>query len=342
MIHSTVPPGMVGGACHFRTIDEYWYVLSGEGEIWRRAPDGHESITLLIPGVCVDIRSARPFSTAAPGRTSCLHLHGPAAVAWRRRGRDRGRALGTPCGPEARGPALGLAFGLTGRPRLLKGHSRTLAQARRSLLRALASGPLSQPIIAGKRVNRHRLARAPVASARTRIRAWLHAAGCFVSPVRDVRRIVSTSVRLKKSSIAASIASVAMPSFRRSRSPTSPPRLRRGDALDAVAGERSSAQPRKQLPCLSRTAHGPKPCSRHWTSAARVSRKASAAFLDARACRTRRGLSAGEASAVPFEDWFLPGQAPAGRSRSAHPRAEYDRPVRVTFPNTGPMSVPHA
>ena len=39
MIHSTVPPGMVGRACVFRTIDEYWYVLSGEGEIWRRAPD---------------------------------------------------------------------------------------------------------------------------------------------------------------------------------------------------------------------------------------------------------------------------------------------------------------
>ena len=39
---------------------------------------------------------------------------------------------------------------------------------------------------------------------------------------------------------------------------------------------------------------------------------------------------------MPFEDWFLPGQAPAGRSRSVHPRAEYDRPVRVTFPNTGP------
>ena len=52
--------------------------------------------------------------------------------------------------------------------------------------------------------------------------------------------------------------------------------------------------------------------------------------------RTRRGLSAGEASAVPFEDWFLPGQAPAGRSRSIHPRAEYDRPARRTFPNTGP------
>ena len=24
MIHSTVPPGMVGRACRLRTIDEYW------------------------------------------------------------------------------------------------------------------------------------------------------------------------------------------------------------------------------------------------------------------------------------------------------------------------------
>ena len=48
--------------------------------------------------------------------------------------------------------------------------------------------------------------------------------------------------------------------------------------------------------------------------------------------RTRRGLSAGEASAVPFEDWFLPGQAPAGRSGSVHPRAEYDPPRSGVIP----------
>jgi mannose-6-phosphate isomerase-like protein (cupin superfamily) len=66
MIHSTVPPGMVGRACHFRTIDEYWYVLSGEGEIWRSAPDGHKGITRLIPGVCVDI----PLGTAFQYRCS--------------------------------------------------------------------------------------------------------------------------------------------------------------------------------------------------------------------------------------------------------------------------------
>jgi mannose-6-phosphate isomerase-like protein (cupin superfamily) len=69
MIHSTVPPGMVGRACHFRTIDEFWYVLSGEGEIWRSAPDGHESVTRLIPGVCLDI----PVNEALPGASAAPH-----------------------------------------------------------------------------------------------------------------------------------------------------------------------------------------------------------------------------------------------------------------------------
>jgi len=67
MIHSTVPTGMVGRACHFRTIDEYWYVLSGEGEIWRSAPDGHESITRLTPGVCIDIPLGTAFQYRCTG-----------------------------------------------------------------------------------------------------------------------------------------------------------------------------------------------------------------------------------------------------------------------------------
>jgi mannose-6-phosphate isomerase-like protein (cupin superfamily) len=66
MIHSTVPPGMVGRACHFRTIEEYWYVLGGEGEIWRRA-DGSESVTRLIPGVSVDIPLGTEFQYRCTG-----------------------------------------------------------------------------------------------------------------------------------------------------------------------------------------------------------------------------------------------------------------------------------
>lgn len=67
LIHSTVPPGMIGRACHFRTIDEYWYVLSGLGDIWRRGPDGTETVTELRPGVCVDIPPAPPSTTGAGG-----------------------------------------------------------------------------------------------------------------------------------------------------------------------------------------------------------------------------------------------------------------------------------
>jgi hypothetical protein len=37
MIHSTVPPGTVGRACHFRTIDEYWYVLGRGRDLAQRA-----------------------------------------------------------------------------------------------------------------------------------------------------------------------------------------------------------------------------------------------------------------------------------------------------------------
>ena len=85
MIHSTVPPGMVGRACRFRTIDEYWFVLSGEGEIWRRATDGRESITRLVPGVCIDIPLGTAFQYRCTGGCApCLHLHGPAALAGRR------------------------------------------------------------------------------------------------------------------------------------------------------------------------------------------------------------------------------------------------------------------
>jgi mannose-6-phosphate isomerase-like protein (cupin superfamily) len=72
MIHSTVPPGMVGRACRFRTIDEYWYVLSGTGELWRRSPDGRESVTRLAAGVCIDIPLGTTFQYRCAGTEPLL------------------------------------------------------------------------------------------------------------------------------------------------------------------------------------------------------------------------------------------------------------------------------
>ena len=59
MIHSTVPPGQINRATVHETVAEFWYVLEGEGEIWRRDA-GQERITSLVPGVSIDI----PVGTA--------------------------------------------------------------------------------------------------------------------------------------------------------------------------------------------------------------------------------------------------------------------------------------
>lgn len=74
VIHSTVPPGMVSRACHFRSIDEYWFVLSGEGELWRHAPDGHHGITQLSRGVCVDISLGTTFQYRCTGKEPLVFI----------------------------------------------------------------------------------------------------------------------------------------------------------------------------------------------------------------------------------------------------------------------------
>jgi len=59
MIHSTVPPYQVNKATVHATVSEFWYVLEGQGEIWR--DDGVESnISVLTPGTSIDI----PVGTA--------------------------------------------------------------------------------------------------------------------------------------------------------------------------------------------------------------------------------------------------------------------------------------
>ena len=131
LIHSTVPPAMVGRACRFRTVDEYWFVLSGEGAIWRRAADGHESITALIPGVCVDIPLGTTFQYRCTGDVPLSFTCTPAAVAGRRRGAGRGRAVDAVGRRGAAGRLLtpwwistpSATWFSTGRPRPLEGRT---------------------------------------------------------------------------------------------------------------------------------------------------------------------------------------------------------------------------
>src|SRR5436190_19530923 len=96
---------------------------------------------------------------------------------------------------------------------------------------------------------------------------------------------LSTPARHQRSPIATRIASVAIRWLRRFSLTHQPA----STALGAIPSmpspaKRSSATPRKLLSPRSRIAQGPNPCSRHCSSAARVSRNASSEFPDARAC----------------------------------------------------------
>jgi len=50
VVHCTLPPGAVTQAVRHRTVEEVWYVLSGEGDLWREAGE-----VALRPGVATAI-----------------------------------------------------------------------------------------------------------------------------------------------------------------------------------------------------------------------------------------------------------------------------------------------
>jgi mannose-6-phosphate isomerase-like protein (cupin superfamily) len=60
MIHSTVPPGQTNRATVHATVSEFWFVLEGEGEIWR-VDATNERVTSLLPGVSIDISVGTAF-----------------------------------------------------------------------------------------------------------------------------------------------------------------------------------------------------------------------------------------------------------------------------------------
>jgi mannose-6-phosphate isomerase-like protein (cupin superfamily) len=66
MIHSTVPPGQVNRATVHATVSEFWFVLSGEGAIWRRDGTGEET-TVLEHGVSIDIPVGTAFQYRCTG-----------------------------------------------------------------------------------------------------------------------------------------------------------------------------------------------------------------------------------------------------------------------------------
>jgi len=66
MAHFELAPGRTAGAVTHRTVEEIWYVLRGNGEMWRRQ-GARETVETLGPGVCLTIPLGTHFQFRALG-----------------------------------------------------------------------------------------------------------------------------------------------------------------------------------------------------------------------------------------------------------------------------------
>jgi mannose-6-phosphate isomerase-like protein (cupin superfamily) len=64
--HFALAPGATSIAAAHRHVDEVWYVLTGRGEMWRRA-GGREEVVALEPGVCLTIPARTAFQFRSTG-----------------------------------------------------------------------------------------------------------------------------------------------------------------------------------------------------------------------------------------------------------------------------------
>lgn len=54
MAHCTLPPGKVSIAVKHQTVQEIWYFLEGEGEVWRKDEE-KERVDPVKPDTCISI-----------------------------------------------------------------------------------------------------------------------------------------------------------------------------------------------------------------------------------------------------------------------------------------------
>jgi len=67
MAHFTLNPGQISRAIRHRSVDEIWYIISGEGDMWRRAGD-MEEINKLVSGISLTIPCGTQFQFRATGK----------------------------------------------------------------------------------------------------------------------------------------------------------------------------------------------------------------------------------------------------------------------------------
>jgi len=60
MAHFELPAGKITNAVTHKTVGEIWFVLSGQGQMWRKMAD-HEEIVDMEAGVCLTIPQGTHF-----------------------------------------------------------------------------------------------------------------------------------------------------------------------------------------------------------------------------------------------------------------------------------------
>ena len=66
LAHFELPPGQTSIAVSHRTVEEIWYFLDGEGEIWRKLGD-HQETVKVESGVCLTIPLGTHFQFRSTG-----------------------------------------------------------------------------------------------------------------------------------------------------------------------------------------------------------------------------------------------------------------------------------
>lgn len=73
MAHFTLPPQQISIAVAHHTVEEVWYILSGEGEMWRKT-GAEESVTALSAGLSLTIPVGTHFQFRNTGAEPLIAL----------------------------------------------------------------------------------------------------------------------------------------------------------------------------------------------------------------------------------------------------------------------------
>jgi len=67
MAHFSLAPGETSRAVAHRTVEEIWFFVSGQGEMWRQQA-GDEQVVEVWPGVCLSIPLGTSFQFRCTGQ----------------------------------------------------------------------------------------------------------------------------------------------------------------------------------------------------------------------------------------------------------------------------------